>query len=117
MAFAQIRYKEEMLALRKMIKKALLFRESGSSTPPTDPNKSSKHSTPVDLPLKSTERWNQVDLGYFNLYFDKVHRKSEVIFVGKDVYYKNVVLFVQHLQSLVTFKGAAFVKAIIATSF
>lgn len=37
--------------------------------------------------------------------------------MGKDVYYRNVVLFVQHLQSLVTFKGAAFVKVNVATSF
>ena len=36
--------------------------------------------------------------------------------VGKDVYYKNVVLFVQRLQNLVTFNGAALVKANIATS-
>lgn len=37
--------------------------------------------------------------------------------VGKEVYYKNVVPFVQVLQSLVTFKGVAFVKANIITSF
>lgn len=37
--------------------------------------------------------------------------------VGKDVYYRNVVLFVQRLQSLVTFKEAALVKINIATSF
>ncbi len=36
--------------------------------------------------------------------------------VGKDVYYRNVVLFVQRLQSLVTFKEAALVKANITTS-
>lgn len=36
--------------------------------------------------------------------------------VGKDVYYSNVVLFVQRLENLVTFKGAALVKANIATS-
>ncbi len=36
--------------------------------------------------------------------------------VGKDVYYKNVVLFVKRFQSLVTFKRAAFVKANVAMS-
>ena len=36
--------------------------------------------------------------------------------VGKDVYYRNVVLFIQRLQSLVTFRGATLVKANIATS-
>lgn len=36
--------------------------------------------------------------------------------MGKDVYYRNVVLFIQRLQSHVTFKGAALVKANVATS-
>lgn len=37
--------------------------------------------------------------------------------VGKNVYYKILVLFVQHLQSLVTFmKGAALIKANVTTS-
>ena len=37
--------------------------------------------------------------------------------MGKDVYYKNILLFIQRLQCLVTFKRAAFVKANITTSF
>ena len=36
--------------------------------------------------------------------------------VWKDVYYRNVVLFVQHFQSLVTFRGATLVKVNIGTS-
>lgn len=36
--------------------------------------------------------------------------------MGKDVYYRNVVLFVQRLQNLITFKEAPLVKANIPTS-
>lgn len=36
--------------------------------------------------------------------------------VRKNVYHRNVTLFIQRLQSLVTFREAAFVKANIATS-
>lgn len=36
--------------------------------------------------------------------------------VGKNVYYRNVVLFTQCIQNLVTFKSAILVKANIATS-
>lgn len=36
--------------------------------------------------------------------------------VGKEVYYKNVVLFVQQIQSRLIFQGAGLVKANIATS-
>lgn len=116
MASAQTKHKEKMLALREMIEKALLLRESGSSTPLLDPNASSKLSLPADLPSKSTKRWNQADLGYFNSHLDKAHEEGIVVSVGKDVYYRNVVLFVQRLQSLITFKGVAFVKANVATS-
>lgn len=35
--------------------------------------------------------------------------------VKKEVYYKNVVLFIQHKQNLVTFKSIALVKANIST--
>lgn len=56
MASAQTKHKEEMLALRKMIEKALLLKESGSSTPPPDLKAFSKLSPPADLPSKSTER-------------------------------------------------------------
>lgn len=94
MTSAQTKPKEEMLALCKMIKKTLLLRESNSSTPSSNPNAFSKLSLPADLLSKSTKRWNQVDLGYFDLHLNKAHGKGKVVFVGKDVYYKNVVLFV-----------------------
>lgn len=93
-ASAQIKHEEEMLPLCKMIKKALLLRESGSSTPLFNPNASSKLSPPADLPSKSTKRWNQADLGYFNLHLNKAHREGEIVSMGKNVYYRNIVLFV-----------------------
>ena len=56
MASVQIKHKEEMLVLREIIEKALLLRESGSSTLPSDPNAFRKLSLPANLPLKTTER-------------------------------------------------------------
>lgn len=55
-------------------------------------------------------------MGYFDPHLDRAHGEDEIVSVGKDVYYKNVVLFVQRLQSLVTFCNTALVKANIATS-
>lgn len=49
----QAKHEEEMLALREMIKKSLLFKDSASSTSPPDLNASSKLSPPADLPSKS----------------------------------------------------------------
>lgn len=94
MASAQTRHKEEMLALCEIIEKALLLRESGSSTPLTNSNAPSKLFLPADFSSKSTEQWNQADLGYFDPHLDKAHGESKVISVGKDVYYRNIVLFV-----------------------
>ena len=116
-ASIQAKHESEMLSLREMIEKSLLLRESPSSTPPPDPNATQKSLPAGDsLQKASTERWNQADLGYFDPHLDRAHGEGEVVSVGKDVYYRNVVLFVQRLQSLVTFKGAALVKANVATS-
>lgn len=106
-----------MLSLRKMIEKFLLLRDFPSATPPHDPDAAPKpHSATNSLSRVSTERWNQANLGYFDLYLDKAHGEGEIVLIEKDVYYRIVVLFMQHLQSLVTFRGAALVKTNIATS-
>ena len=116
-AAIQAKHEIKMHSLQEMIEKSLLLRESLSGTPPPDPDATPKALPGSDsLPQVSTERWNQADLGYFEFYLNKAHRTSEIVSVDKDLYYRNVVLFVQHLQSLVIFRGAAFVKANIATS-
>ena len=105
-----------MLSLWEMIEKSLLLRESPSATPPPNSDAILKALPSGDsLPKALTERWNQAGLGYFNPDLDRAHGEGEIVSVGKDVYYRNVVLFVQCLQSLVTFRGVAFVKANIGT--
>ena len=96
---------------------------NGSSSPKpkfSQPPSSSLHSKSFVLPfeqLTRVERWNKADLGYFDPHLDdKAHGTGEVVSVGKDVYYQNVVLFTQRIQNLVIFKGATLVKNNIATS-
>ncbi len=63
------------------------------------------------------ECWNQADNSYFDPHFDdKANGAGKVVLVGKDVYYRHVVLFTQLIQNLVTFRGVTLVKANIATS-
>ncbi len=115
-AAIQAKHENEMLSLWEMIEKSLLLKESLSNTPPPDLNAIPKALLAGDsLPKASTKRWNQADLGYFDPHLDRVHGEDEIVLVGKDVYYRNVVLFVQRLQSLVTFRGASLVKANIDT--
>lgn len=114
----QTKYKEEILALREMIEKFLLLRNFSTSILPPNLDAAPKTYLATDSLSKAlTERWNQANLGYFDPYLDRAHGEDEIVLVGKDVYFRNIVLFVQRVQSLVTFWGAAFVKANIATSF
>lgn len=100
-----------------MIEKSLLLTDSAFTTPPPDSDAAPKVLPGSDsLPKTSIGRWNQADLGYCDLHLDKIYRKSEIVLVRKDVYYKNVVFFIYCLQSLVIFQGAAFVKVNITTS-
>lgn len=103
-ATIQAKHENEMLSLREMIKKSLLLRESPFATPLSDPDATPKaFPSSNSLPKTTTERWNQADLGYFKPHLNRVHGKGEIVLVGKNVYYKIIVLFVQGLQSLVTF--------------
>ena len=88
----QAKYNSEIFSLLEMIKKFPLLRESLP-----DPNATPKaHPGANSLPKTTTERWNQADLSYFDPHLDtKVHDEGEVVSVGKNVYYGNVVLFVQ----------------------
>lgn len=105
-----------MFFLQEMIEKFLLVRESISAIFPPNLDATPK-AYPVNNTLSKTEEWNQADLGYFDPYLNRVYKEGEIILIGKNVYYKNIVLFIQHFQSLVTFCGTALVKANIATSF
>lgn len=55
-------------------------------------------------------------MGFFDPHLNRAQGKSEIVSIGKDIYNKNIVLFVQRLQTLVNFQSAAFVKTNIATS-
>lgn len=78
-----------------MIEKLLLLKDFSSSTSLPNLNVSSKPLPLADLQLKAIDRWNQSDLSYFDPHFDtKVNGEGKVVLVGKDVYYRNVVLFV-----------------------
>lgn len=111
------KYENKILSLWEMIKKSLLLREFFSTTSSPDRDAIPKALSGRDsLPKASTERWNQADLSYFDSQLDMAHREGEIISVGKDIYYRNVMLFVQRFQSLVIFKRAALVKANVTTS-
>lgn len=81
-----------------MIERSLLVRKSLSATLFPDPDAILK-ALPSNDSLSKTKlmRWNQSDLGYFDPHLDRVYGKDEIVLVGKDVYYRNVILFIQRL--------------------
>lgn len=72
-ASIQAKNNNEMFSLREIIEKFLLVREFLSATPFPDPDTTPK-ALPGNnsLPNAITERWYQVDLGYFEPHLDRV---------------------------------------------
>ena len=64
----------------------------------------------------STERWNSADLGYFDPHLEKSYGEGEIVTVGKDLYYRSVILFVERVRDLATVKGDALVRTNLNTS-
>ncbi len=111
---------KKLEALRAMFESFMASIGSFSPKPKlSQPPLLSFHSEPFVIQSKQPTRgefWNQADLGYLDRHLDDnadVARK--VMSVGKEVYYRNVVLFTQRIQNLVTFRGATLVKANIAS--
>lgn len=97
-AAIQAKHKNKMLSLWEIIEKSLLLKEFLFAASPPDLDASPKAlSGDYSLLNASTERWNQAELGYFDHHLDREHGQGEIVSVRKNVYYRNVVLFVQHL--------------------
>lgn len=93
-----------MLFLYELIEKSLLLRDFPSATPLSNPDTMIKMFPSTNALLEtSTKRWNQANLNYFNSHLDKAYGEGKIISVKKNIYYKNVILFVQHFQSFITF--------------
>lgn len=111
----QAKHKGKVLSLWETIKEFLLLKMFFFAilSPVSDATLEA-HSGANFLSNGVIERWNQAALGYFDLQLDKAYEEVEIILVEKNVYYKNVVLFVQRFQSLVIFQVAVVIKANIA---
>ena len=100
-----------------MIEKLLHLRDSSSSTFRFNPNTSSKALPLANLQSKTTNKWNQLDFSYFHPILNmKAHGEGKIILVEKNVYYRNVILLVQHIQNLITFIDFILVEKNISTS-
>lgn len=112
----QSKYDDNILSLHELIERFLLLKDSPSAIPPSDLDTAAKAFFSANILLiASTKKWNQANLGYFDPHLNKAHGEGKIVLLGKDVYYRNIVLFMQHFQSFVTFWGVALVKVNIVT--
>lgn len=76
-----------------MIKKSLSLKETPFATLSLDLDAILKVH-PINDTLPKIKLWNQADLAYFDSHFNRAYGKDEIVAVGKNVYYRNVILFV-----------------------
>lgn len=63
-----------------------------------------------------SDRWNPADLGYFDPHLDKSYGEGEIVIVGKDLYFRNAILFVERVRDVATVKGDATVRTNLNTA-
>lgn len=71
---------------------------------------------PLAIDSGSKEQWNASDIGYFNPHLDASYSEGEIVTVGKEIYYRNVYLFVKQVQDLASIKGDMLVKTNLNTA-
>ena len=62
------------------------------------------------------DRQNPSNLDYFNLYLNKSYEESEIVIVGKDIYFRSIILFIKRLRDVAAIKGFVIVKVNINTA-
>lgn len=98
-AFAELQIKQhaDNQSLYLMIKNQFASKQPTSSASEqfSSAGKQLTLSPNSDTSKKLDERWNQFNPSYFDLYLDEAAQgKNEIVILGKDIYYRNMVLFI-----------------------
>ena len=57
-----------------------------------------------------TKRWNIADVEYFDSYLNKSYDEDEIVTVEKNIYYRNVMLFVKKIKDIAQIKDSTIVR-------
>lgn len=49
-------------------------------------------------------------MGYFDLYLERFYSEGEIVTIGKDLYFKSVILFIERVRDLVIIKGNTLIR-------
>lgn len=66
--------------------------------------------------VESFDRWNLFDLEFFDFNLDKSFDNDDVVTVNKNVYFRNVILFIDKVRDLIVIKNSTTVRANINTA-
>lgn len=91
----QTKHKDKIMLFRNLIEK-MLIANAFSSLSILLADTAHKPSKLTNTFLKN-KRWNQTELGYFDLYLDRAYGKGKIVSIGKEVYYRIMVLFIQRI--------------------
>ena len=105
-------------AVQRAVTQALqnLQLPAGPAGPEGQPGPPGPPGEPNAAPGGAPERWNPSDLGYFDPHLDKSYGEGEIVTVGKDTYFRSVILFTERLRDVAAVKGFPIVKANLNTA-
>lgn len=94
----QAKFNNNILSLQELIKRFLLLNNFPSTTLSFNLDTSFKAFFFINIfPKALSKIYNQVNLVYFNPYFNKTYTKNKIVLVNKNIYYINIIFFVQYL--------------------
>ena len=95
------------------------LQQNNPPTPPTPPTLAvptpQEVPTPTNTPVQKDTKWRPEELGFFDPLLDKSYGTGDTAMVGKDLYYRNVFLFIERIEDLARIKGDELIAANINT--
>ena len=59
----------------------------------------------------SDNKWKAEELGFFDLYLTSSLNLGDIMIIGKELYYRSVILFIDRIADLATIKPVILIKA------
>ena len=103
---------QQWTALQGLMQRA----PQGPRGPPGPPGEPGEQGVQGEATVTPSDRWNATDLGYFDPHLDKSYGEGEIVTVGKDLYFRSVILFIERIKDIAAVKGDALVRTNLNTS-
>lgn len=92
---------------------ALINGNAGRQGPPGDkgpPGPSGPSGPAGSSSSNDPNKWNASEIGFFDPHLDKSYGEGEVVTVGRDLYYRSVILFIERIKDLAQIKDVSMIR-------